>query len=88
MTPKDLYDKIEEYVRPATFPVAVRFLRNGEQPPPKAKRPLAELGKHVTVCQGWAISRRYGWTTVVRAEDMKCPLGALVAGVRISERVL
>ncbi len=72
--------KIDEYVRPATFPVAVRFLRNGESPPPKARRPVDDLGRHVTVCQGWAIARRYGWTTVLRAEDMKCPLGALVAG--------
>ena len=80
MTPEDLSDKLQEYVRPATFPVAVRMLRRGEPPPPKAKRPLADLRAHVTVCQGWAIARRYGWTTLLTAEDMKCPLGALVAG--------
>jgi uncharacterized protein (DUF169 family) len=80
MNSKDVYDKIQEYVRPATFPVAVRLLRDGEPPPAKAKRPLADLHNHVTVCQGWAIARRYGWTTVLTAEDMKCPLGALVAG--------
>lgn len=72
--------KIDEFIRPTTFPVAVRFLRKGEAPPPKARRPLADMQKHVTVCQGWAIARRYGWTTVLRPEDMKCPLGALVAG--------
>lgn len=77
---KTAAEKIDEYVRPATFPVAVKFLRNGEEPPPKARRPLADMQRHVTVCQGWAIARRYGWTTVLRAEDMKCPLGALVAG--------
>ncbi|MDQ6781008.1 MAG: DUF169 domain-containing protein [Candidatus Eremiobacteraeota bacterium] len=72
--------KIDEFIRPTTFPVAVRFLRKGEAPPPSARRPLADMQKHVTVCQGWAIARRYGWTTVLRPEDMKCPLGALVAG--------
>jgi uncharacterized protein (DUF169 family) len=72
--------KLDEFVRPATFPVAVKFLRAGEAAPPRARRPLADLSRHVTVCQGWAIARRYGWTTVLRAEDMKCPLGALVAG--------
>lgn len=72
--------KLDEYIRPTTFPVAVRFLRNGEAPPPKAKRPVEDLHKHVTVCQGWGIARKYGWTTVLRSEDMKCPLGALVAG--------
>jgi uncharacterized protein (DUF169 family) len=77
---KTLAATIDEYVRPATFPVAVKFLRKGEAPPPNARRPLADLQRHVTVCQGWAIARRYGWTTVLRAEDMKCPLGALVAG--------
>jgi uncharacterized protein (DUF169 family) len=77
---KRLADALETYVRPATFPVAVKFLRHGEPGPAKARRPLADLGRHVTVCQGWAIARRYGWTTVLRAEDMKCPLGALVAG--------
>jgi len=72
--------KLEEFIRPTTFPVAVKFLRSGEAPPEKAKRPLQDLQKHVTVCQGWGIARKYGWTTVLRAEDMKCPLGALVAG--------
>jgi uncharacterized protein (DUF169 family) len=72
--------KLDEFVRPATFPVAVKFLRAGEEPPPKSRRPLADMQRHVTVCQGWAIARRYGWTTVLRAEDMKCPLGSLVAG--------
>jgi uncharacterized protein (DUF169 family) len=72
--------KLDEYIRPTTFPVAVRLLKNGEAPPPKARRPLQDMGKHVTVCQGWGIARKYGWTTVLRAEDMKCPLGALVAG--------
>lgn len=78
--PKIVAAKLDEYVRPTTFPVAVKFLRGGEAPPPKARRPLADMQRHVTVCQGWAIARRYGWTTVLRAEDMKCPLGALVAG--------
>src|SRR5580704_2067365 len=78
--------KLEEFIRPTTFPVAVRFLRNGEAPPPKAKRPLADMDRHVTVCQGWGIARRYGWTTVLRAEDMKCPLGALVAGFAIPNK--
>ncbi|HEV2879625.1 MAG TPA: DUF169 domain-containing protein, partial [Candidatus Eremiobacteraceae bacterium] len=78
--------KLDEYVRPTTFPVAVKFLRKGEQPPEKARRPLADMQRHVTVCQGWAIARRYGWTTVLRAEDMKCPLGALVAGFAIPNK--
>lgn len=77
---KTLAGKIDEYVRPATFPVAVKFLRAGEGAPPKARRPLADMQRHVTVCQGWAMARRYGWTTLLRPEDMKCPLGALVAG--------
>src|SRR5215467_3207494 len=66
--------KLEEFIRPTTFPVAVRFLRAGEAPPEKAKRPVEDLHKHVTVCQGWGIARKYGWTTVLRADDMKCPL--------------
>jgi uncharacterized protein (DUF169 family) len=76
-------EKIDELVRPSTFPVAVKFLRKGEEAPPTARRPLADMQRHVTVCQGWGIARRYGWTTVLRAEDMKCPLGALVAGFAI-----
>ena len=68
---KTLAEKIDEYVRPATFPVAVKFLHTGEEPPPKTRTLLAGM-QRVTVCQGWAIARRYGWTTVLRAEDMKC----------------
>ncbi|MBV8263582.1 MAG: DUF169 domain-containing protein [Candidatus Eremiobacteraeota bacterium] len=80
---KTVAAKLDEFVRPTTFPVAVKFLRKGEAAPPKARRPLADMQRHVTVCQGWAIARRYGWTTVLRAEDMKCPLGALVAGFAV-----
>jgi len=80
LDPSTVARALDEYIRPTTFPVAVKFLRHGEAPPPKAKRPLADMQPHVTVCQGWAIARRYGWTTVLRPEDMKCPLGALVAG--------
>jgi len=79
--PKELIEKIESYVRPATFPVAVRLLTAAEPIPDKAKRPQRDLGVQITTCQGVTMARRYGWTVALTREDINCPLTKVAFGL-------
>jgi len=80
MTPAELAERLDRYVRPDTFPLAIRMLKEGEAPPPKARTPGRDLGVEVAVCQSYAIARRYGWTLVVSREDINCPLTKIAYG--------
>jgi uncharacterized protein (DUF169 family) len=72
--------KIEEYLRPATYPVAVRFLARGEEAPEKARRPLVEVGAPIAVCQGLSLCRRRGMTVLLDREQSSCPLVGAAMG--------
>lgn len=69
------------YIRPQSFPVAVRMVSAGEEVPEKARQPVRDLGMPVPVCQGVALTRRYGWVMAMGKEDMLCPIGAVAMGL-------
>ncbi len=68
------------YIRPQTFPLAIRMCQSGSELPGKVRIPKRDLGISVTVCQGIAMARRYGWTMGIGKEDQSCPHGAFVLG--------
>ena len=75
-------DKVRRFVNPATFPVAVRFIRDASEIPPSARRPLQNLQVRMAPCQGAAMARRYalrriarGCTGNVSAIDCRIPRG-------------
>ena len=82
MDPKQLYEALNSHIRPDTFPVAVRMVPHGEDLPERTKRPARDMDIQVTICQGVAFSRRYGWAVAVGAEDLNCPLAASVFGFK------
>ncbi len=69
------------YVRPQTFPVAVRMLRPGEPIPERARRPARDFKKLSMNCQVIDMSRRYGWTIALTREDSICSLGIAALGL-------
>lgn len=71
---------IEKYVRPQTFPVAVRLLDSNETVPEKTKRPKQDFGVAMPICQGISLARRYGWSLAMGQNDMLCPLGSVTLG--------
>lgn len=73
---------LREYVRLDTFPLAIRMTEDGEGFPPRTKRPKADLGEQIAICQGFAIARNYGWAVGMREEDVSCPLALAVWGLR------
>ncbi|MDE3088656.1 MAG: DUF169 domain-containing protein [Chloroflexota bacterium] len=71
---------IDKYVRPQTFPVAVKMHRDASAVPAKAKRPARDLGCRVAICQAISFARHYGWTLALEGDDLSCPLAKVVFG--------
>ena len=74
-------DKLNRYLRSSTFPVTVKFLRDWDEVPERAKRPLKDLGNRLTTCQAISITRRFGWVIALGREDSSCVLGAMALGL-------
>ncbi|MSP14299.1 MAG: hypothetical protein EXR62_15260 [Chloroflexi bacterium] len=72
---------IDEHIRPQTFPTAIRMVVEGEDLPPKVRRPAQDLGFQTAICQGFSIARRYGWNIAIGVEDLSCPLAKTVFGL-------
>jgi uncharacterized protein (DUF169 family) len=77
-----LDDALARYVRPDTFPLALRMLKPGEEIPPDLKVPSRDLGEQWIVCQSIGIARRYGWGVAVGKKDVICPLATIAFGFR------
>ncbi len=81
-TLKKLDEAISKFVRPDTFPLAIRMIKPGEELPPDVKVPSRDLKEQWIVCQSIGIARRYGWSVAVGREDVICPLAAIAFGFR------
>ncbi len=81
-TLKRVDDAIGRYVRPDTFPVAIRMLRPGEALPDEVKVPSRSFKENWIVCQSIGVARRYGWGIAVGRDDVICPLAAIAFGFR------
>ncbi len=67
---------LEEILRPQTYPLAVRLVKDESEFPEKTRRPEQKLA----VCQAVTISRRYGWTMGMTENDSGCPGASLAYG--------
>ncbi|MBS4030053.1 MAG: DUF169 domain-containing protein [Clostridiales bacterium] len=72
---------IEEYIRPLTYPVAVKLLKDGEDFPAKTRFPAEFAKERWALCQGIAMSRRVGWKVGFRREDHACILAMMIFGL-------
>jgi uncharacterized protein (DUF169 family) len=77
---KELDRGLRKYVNPATHPVAVKFLDDETQIPPRARRPFRDLNLTLAPCQGAAMTRRYGWSVAFTKEDVGCAIAAHTYG--------
>lgn len=75
-----LDEALSRYIRPDTFPLAIRMAKPGEPVPDRAKRPFRHLKVKFTTCMGYTIARRYGWVVAMSQEDINCPLSKIVYG--------
>ena len=65
-------EELEKRLRLQTFPLAIKLLEKEEDIPKGAKRPMKDLGYHLLLCQGFAMSRREGTLLAMLKEDMWC----------------
>ena len=65
-------EELERRVRLKNFPLALKLLEKEEDIPEGAQRPLRDFGYHLSLCQGFALSRREGTTLAMLKEDMWC----------------
>lgn len=77
---KPLREALDHFVRPATYPLAIRMLAPGEAFPERCKRPRRDLKEAFAICQGFTMARRYGWSLGFTREDISCPLAKVVWG--------
>ncbi len=77
---KQLDQALTTYIRPLTFPVAIKMLKSESEIPPKTRRPLEQMKKKIAICQGIGIARKLGWAVAMGKEDMQCSLGAAPFG--------
>lgn len=66
-------EELEKRLRLKTYPLAIRLLRIGEEPPQGLMRPVRDLGHHLSLCQAFEMSRRDGTPMAMLREDMWCP---------------
>src|SRR6195256_5198999 len=72
--------ELQTYIRPQTFPVAIRMLKPGEPIPERARRPARDFKKLSVICQVIDMSRRPGWMIALTREDHICSLGITAIG--------
>jgi uncharacterized protein (DUF169 family) len=76
---------INKLIRPLTFPMAVKLVKSEGDFPEKTRRPLKDMGFKTNVCVGITLTRKYGWTVGMTAEDNACPIAAYTYGWSQSE---
>ena len=80
MNLKQVNDTLNTYIRPQTFPVAIKLFTAQEALPAKVRIPVKDLGYQITLCQAVALSRRFGWAIAVGKEDQCCLGGHTTMG--------
>ncbi len=78
-------ESLNRFIRPLTFPIAVKLVESVDQFPEKTRRPSQDMGFKTNVCVGMTMARKYGWTVGITADDNACPIAAYTYGWSESE---
>ena len=82
---KQLNETLNTYIRPQTFPLALKLCKSESELPEKVRMPVRDFGYQVTLCQGYGLARRFRWMIAVGKDDQCCVGGAAAMGF-IAER--
>jgi uncharacterized protein (DUF169 family) len=74
-------EELEQRLRLKTFPFAVKLVKHKKEVPKGAINPKRDLGHHLSLCQGFAMSRREGSPVAMFLEDMWCYSPVLALGI-------
>jgi uncharacterized protein (DUF169 family) len=73
-------EALNRFIRPLTFPLAVKLVKSVDEFPEKTRRPSKDMGFKTNVCVGMTMARKYGWTVGMAASDNACPIAAHTYG--------
>jgi len=59
MDVKQTTDTLNFYIRPQTFPLALKLCSSESELPDKVRVPMRDLGYQIALCQGIGLARRY-----------------------------
>jgi len=82
-TPKA--EALNRLIRPLTFPIAVKLVKSVDEFPERTRRPSRDMGFKTNLCVGMTMTRKYGWTVGMTADDNACPIAAYTYGWSESE---
>ena len=77
---KQLNETLNLYIRPQTFPLALKLCQSESELPERVRIPLRDMGYPVTLCQAYGIARRFRWVMAVGKDDQCCSGGASTMG--------
>lgn len=77
---KQVTDTLNFYIRPQTFPLALKLCRSQSELPERVRMPMRDLGYPIALCQAIGMARRYRWTLAIGKDDQCCIGGALAMG--------
>jgi uncharacterized protein (DUF169 family) len=76
---------LNRLIRPLTFPIAIKLVRSVDEFPEKARRPARDMGFKTNPCVAMTMTRKYGWTVAIAADDNACPIAEYTYGWSQSE---
>ena len=71
MNIKTYADKISQMIRPQSFPLGVKIIKEKNELPEGFMRP-SKYGIQISLCQWTTLARRWGRFASVLAEDINC----------------
>ncbi len=77
---KKIDEDLTAFVRPQTFPVAVKLLASADELPGLARTPTKHMGTPMALCQGISLARKYGWVVGFTGADTNCPWALAALG--------
>jgi len=72
--------RFEELLRPSSFPIAIKFVKDKSDIPTNYKLPKSDLKVQTFICQTCKMVRSYGWTMAMTEEDCSCKLARYIYG--------
>ena len=78
MDMKEVNDKLNQYLRPQSLPLAIRMCESKSELPEKVRLPK-DMGLSISLCHAIGLARRYGWTIAVD-RTVSCYVPAISLG--------
>ena len=72
---------INQYVRPETYPVAIKLVKKTEEIPNGIQTIQNQLGVSMALCQGWGKVRFNAESVAMLKEDISCPIALFTLGL-------